>query len=193
MKTIDCLPMPPIRLKPTNQGHDYFEVISALQKHCRRGQVDDALYWATELSLSGYGEACWKRLKIITVEDVGQGNPNLICEVMALYQAWKETSPRVEGKLESNHLMIIEAVLRICRSSKTREADNAYGCFIDKRELLAPREIADWTKGMKTSYGKRKGRGLQYYYDVEALLEPRASIPDQYEIQAMQAFLGERS
>ena len=76
--------MPPIRLKPTNQGHDYFEVNSALQKFFRRGMVDDALYWATELSLSGYGEACWKRLKIITVEDIGQGNPNLICEVIAI-------------------------------------------------------------------------------------------------------------
>lgn len=177
--------MPAFSPKPTVGGHDYFEVISALQKHCRRGQVDAALYWATELAISGYHEACWKRLLTITVEDVGQGNPNLICEIRALYDTFRQLS----SKGSPWNLAIIEAVLRICRSPKTREADNAYGVFIDNRHFLEPRVVEEWTKGMFTRYGKRLGRDSYYFYEVEAVLDPKADIPDEYEQQAQSLFL----
>ena len=60
----------------TVNGHLLPEVVSALQKCIRRGQVDDALYWAVDMYLTGYDEYCWKRLRIMASEDVGPAEPN---------------------------------------------------------------------------------------------------------------------
>jgi replication-associated recombination protein RarA len=38
---------------------------------------DSALFWATELDLSRYGEYAMKRLCIIASEDVGMGEPHV--------------------------------------------------------------------------------------------------------------------
>jgi hypothetical protein len=40
-------------------------VASALQKAIRRGNEREALFWASELDLAGYGGYVWKRLRII--------------------------------------------------------------------------------------------------------------------------------
>lgn len=40
----------------TRDGYLNSEVTSALQKCIRRGDEDGALFWATELDLSNYGE-----------------------------------------------------------------------------------------------------------------------------------------
>jgi len=177
--------MPPIRLKPTQAGFDYFEAVSALQKFCRRGMVDEAIYMATELSISGYYEAVWKRLQIIAIEDVGTGNPNLIVELRALYDASK-----VIGKKDDPfHLGVIEATLRVCESPKTRRADNIYGLYIEHRHRLPPFVIPDWTKGMFTREGKKRGRGNLYFYLVESVVHPAADIVDRWLKPAMALFL----
>ncbi len=55
----------------TYSGHRPDQVRSALQKAIRRGQVDDALHWLTELVLSGEEWWAWRTLLVITSEDVG--------------------------------------------------------------------------------------------------------------------------
>jgi replication-associated recombination protein RarA len=40
----------------TVNGHPLPEVVPALQKCIRRGQVDDAIYWAVDMYLAGYDE-----------------------------------------------------------------------------------------------------------------------------------------
>ena len=177
--------MPAIYLKPTQGGFEYFEAVSALQKFCRRGMVDEAIFIATELSLSGYHEACWKRLFVIAVEDVGSGNPNLIVELQALYSTFKHLSK----KDDPQHLCIIEAVLRICESEKTRRSDNIYGVFIEHRHRLPPFVIPDWTKGMFTSYGKKKKRSNLYFYLVEGLVHPASAHVDRWLAIAQGFFL----
>jgi replication-associated recombination protein RarA len=52
----------------TRNGHACGEVASALQKSIRRGEEREALYWASELDLAGYGNYCFKRLRIIASE-----------------------------------------------------------------------------------------------------------------------------
>ncbi|HZJ13854.1 MAG TPA: hypothetical protein VFD27_02335 [Chthoniobacteraceae bacterium] len=41
-------------------GYNCAEVASAMQKCIRRGLEDDALFWATELDRSNFGEYVWK-------------------------------------------------------------------------------------------------------------------------------------
>ena len=36
-------------------------------------QVDDAMWWAMELEMSGLGRMAMSRLTVITVEDIGTG------------------------------------------------------------------------------------------------------------------------
>jgi len=40
-------------------------------------QVDDAMWWAMELEMSGLGRMAMSRLTVITVEDIGTGAPLL--------------------------------------------------------------------------------------------------------------------
>ena len=65
-------------------GYKLGEVASALQKSIRRGDEPQALFWSTELDLSGYTEYAWKRLRIITSEDIGQSieHDNLSTEIL---------------------------------------------------------------------------------------------------------------
>ena len=53
----------------TPGGYRIGEVTSAMQKCIRRGLADDALFWATELDLAGYGEYVFKRLRIMASAD----------------------------------------------------------------------------------------------------------------------------
>ena len=69
---------------PTVGGYLCGEVASALQKSLRRGEERDALFWATELELSGFGKYVWKRLRIIASEDVGLAEPLAAATVRAL-------------------------------------------------------------------------------------------------------------
>jgi replication-associated recombination protein RarA len=46
-----------------------------MQKCIRRGLERDALFWATELDRSNFGEYVWKRLRIIASEDIGIADP----------------------------------------------------------------------------------------------------------------------
>src|ERR1035437_11129569 len=72
----------------TRNGYDFGEVTSAMQKSIRRGDEDGALYWAVELDLSNYGEYVWKRLRIITSEDISIAAPMLPAVIHALYENW---------------------------------------------------------------------------------------------------------
>ena len=58
----------------TQNGYDFYELLSALQKCVRRGLEEQAVYFAVELD--GFNStALWNRLRIIASEDIGCANP----------------------------------------------------------------------------------------------------------------------
>ena len=71
-------------------GYDFYEVLSAMQKTLRRGLEKEALFWATELSLSNYAPHAWTRFLIIASEDVGMADPYVCVQIRSLHEAWKE-------------------------------------------------------------------------------------------------------
>src|SRR5438105_4050114 len=71
-------------------GYFNSECTSAMQKCIRRGMEEQALFWATELDLAGYGTYVWKRLRIIASEDIGLADPSVCVQVRALYDNWVE-------------------------------------------------------------------------------------------------------
>ena len=111
-------------------GYLNSECTSAMQKCIRRGLEEEALFWATDLDLAGYGAYVWKRLRIIASEDIGLADPNLWVQVRVLYERKKDRSP-------AERLFLVQAVLLCVRAKKSR----------------------DFALDMHTSRGRRMDRG----------------------------------
>lgn len=149
--------------RKTAGGYVCEEVTSAMQKCIRRGMEDDALFWATELDIAGFGEYVWKRLKIIASEDIGlEEGSHRATLVRALYENWREQRKKEDTKHAPERLFLVHAVLALSRSFKSRVVDNALIVFYEgKRE---PREIPDFALDRHTQRGRRLKRGWDHFF-----------------------------
>ncbi|MEQ9365599.1 MAG: hypothetical protein RIF32_15245 [Leptospirales bacterium] len=111
------------RMKPTFSGHSLFDVASALQKSVRRGLEEEALHWAIDLERAGYGEYAWKRMRIMTSEDIGLANPGLPPCIASLYATWKACDD------DTRRAVFVQAVRTLVRSQKSRLVDHALMVF----------------------------------------------------------------
>ena len=118
-------------------GYLNSECTSAIQKCIRRGLEEEALFWATDLDLAGYGAYVWKRLRIIASEDIGLADPNLWVQVRVLYENWIEQRKRKKDRSLSERLFLVQAVLLCVRARKS----------------------LDFALDMHTSRGRRMDRG----------------------------------
>jgi len=66
------------------------EVLSVLQKSIRRSLPEDSIYWAIQLDISGFGNACFNRLKLIASEDIALAEPAVVCLLSEAYKKWKK-------------------------------------------------------------------------------------------------------
>lgn len=168
-------------------GYPLDEVTSALQKCIRRGLEREALYWASELHLAGYGQYLWKRLRIIASEDVGLADPHLPATIYALHQNWsslrKEEKDRPPDQSDST-LFVVHAVLLLARAAKSRIVDHAlYAVYRGDRPRL---QVPDWALDCHTRRGRQMGRTEANYWDETYRLQGRA-LPDPYEDEARAA------
>jgi hypothetical protein len=157
-------------------GHNLFEVVSALQKSVRRGLVDDSLYWAVDMDLSGYSEYCWRRLMIMAAEDVGLGSRDTVTRIAALRVLYKElqgTSP----KYAPERLMFVQAVMELAVANKSRTVDNALMVHYSDHDRMF-RDIPDYAYDYHTQVGRSKGRkpgtaaGAEHFVAEGAKLAP---------------------
>jgi len=164
-------------------GYRNEEVASALQKSIRRGRADDALFWATELDLSGFGEYVWKRLRIVASEDIGPADPAAALLIHALHENWKNLRRKDDKTHAPERLFLVHAVLHLAASAKSRQVDHA---LIVHYEGPRPRrEIPDWALDRHTGRGRQKGRGWSHFFSEGARLDGSAP-PDPYEARARQ-------
>ena len=99
----------------TQNSYGLDEIISALQKDIRRGNEEQALYWALEL-LPRYEVYLWRRLAVICNEDIGIANPEILVQVQVLRAQYFEF--REQGKDGTCRLILANAILLMCRSPK---------------------------------------------------------------------------
>lgn len=149
----------------TKGGYNCGEVASAMQKCIRRGLEDDALFWATELDISNYGEYVWKRLRIIASEDVGISYifPSIAGDIRALYDNWKDLRKKDDVKHAPERLFLVDAVMRLCRAEKCRAVDHALIVFYEGER--AKRDIPDFALDMHTGRGRAKRRGHKHFWE----------------------------
>lgn len=166
----------------TVNGHNGYEVVSALQKAIRRGEIDNAVYWAADLDLSGFSQWLWNRILLITSEDVGPAWPEGPATIRALYENWKE----IKGKPNNaGHLYIVDAVVRLCRAPKTRVNDHILFVHYVCHENLK-REIPDEALDMHTQRGRKMGRGIDHFLEEGAKVYPMADDPDLAEYEDLE-------
>jgi hypothetical protein len=164
----------------TKKGYDTYEVLSALQKTIRRGMEKEAMYFALELAESDHWSILWDRLEVIVNEDIGLANPQLIVLIATL----RDQSERSrKSRKKSWRLMLANAVLGLCRSAKSREADH-FQCTVRlARDLEDLRlEVPDFAYDMHTSKGLELRRGLEFFREESTKLVPEHR--DDYEEEA---------
>lgn len=185
--------MKPFGQRESKGGYLLGEVSSALQKSIRRGDVEQALFWASELDLSGYGNYCFKRLAVIVSEDVGPAWPEGVLVIRALWDQWIATKKQEQDKdgfppEDSNTMLpMAHAVLALCWAPKSRIVDNACVIFwtrnevkVDRRlparyEAFADMKIPDYALDQHTAAGRKMGRTEKSTYFESTRLENRVT------------------
>ncbi|MCL4339164.1 hypothetical protein M1271_05740 [Patescibacteria group bacterium] len=167
------------------------ETASALQKSIRRGLEYESCWWGFIIHQSGYGQYLWRRLNIITAEDVGLGNPSALILVSALQQSWLLFHKHDKAPTLDKYLLCCQAILHLCRSPKSREADSLTNLIEENYKSgkrLAVAEYAldshcekgrqRWGSFGNRTDGKEKKR-LDMWFKVWSYIENQA-YPDKW-------------
>jgi len=130
----------------TKRGHNFYAVLSALQKAIRRGDARLACYWAAELYESGFGPHVWNRLLIISAEDclgtTTQHVEALRQEVTALEAADKHVNKNKNGSKSKplNLLFVLKAAYLLALAEKCRDIDN-FICLVYEPAAIPETEL----------------------------------------------------
>jgi replication-associated recombination protein RarA len=161
----------------TYHGLPADHVISALQKEIRRGNTENAVLLAYEMVITSPAmeDYLWQRLMVISVEDIGLGEPNAPVMLNALYQMVK-TFDRSVGERK---LFAVHAVRYLCRCQKDRASDE----MVSWVQLAVARgearpNIPDYALDMHTAQGQAQGRGIRHFYEQGARLQPELADRD---------------
>ncbi|MDK2979763.1 MAG: hypothetical protein PWQ55_110 [Chloroflexota bacterium] len=155
----------------TYHGLPADHVISALQKEIRRGHTENAALLAYEMILTSPAmeEYLWYRLKVISVEDVGFGDPMAPVLVQSLY----EMTSACDHSVGERKLYAVHAVRYLCACQKDRSSDEMVNWIIHSMEDgSAMPEIPDYALDMHTAEGQKKGRGRRFFFEEASRIEP---------------------
>ncbi len=159
----------------TENGYDAFEVMSALQKSIRRGLEAQAMFWALEIEGLN-SNWLWKRLLIITTEDIGPADPHMHVLIKTLWDTYNSMKDMSKGKKPESHILG-HAVLSLCRAKKSHESMYSIMTAHWWRKYLDWRlEVPDWALDMHTRRGKKKGRGRNHWYSEGFRLHNKATV-----------------
>ena len=155
----------------THHGFPADQVISAIQKEIRRGNTENAVLLAHEMVITSPAleDYLWQRLMVISVEDVGFGEPTAPVLINSLHQmlsAFSRSAPDRE-------LFAVHAVryLSGCRKDRSSDEMTLWAKMATERGEVRP-VIPDYALDMHTADGKKMGRGLRHFLEVGAAVNP---------------------
>jgi replication-associated recombination protein RarA len=161
----------------TFHGFQADHVISALQKEIRRGNTENAALLAYEMIITSAGleDYLWHRLKVISVEDIGFGEP--LAPVML--QSLHEMCSACDRGVSERKLYAIHAVRYLCQCKKDRSTDEMIN-WINHASRLGNVQpvIPDYALDMHTAEGQKKGRGRRHFFEEASRTIPEASDRD---------------
>ena len=125
------------------------------------------MYWALELSDSGYTKYVWRRILTVVSEDVGLAEPHMPATIHALHQSALHLQAAARGRQGVGRLQIVHAVLALARSRKSRVVDHLL-IALSADETV--REIPDVAVDVHTRRGRAMGRGREHFFEEGSLL-----------------------
>jgi replication-associated recombination protein RarA len=155
---------------------------SALQKYVRRGNAVKSMWFASKLLDVAGGWSTWKRLLTIAVEDCGQPDAILTCDVLyRMFMANRKQETDQKAVTWDMRRCVVCAAKALADSPKDRRADS----FLEFREATLrcgdDPEVAakkaeldtmeDFVFDIHTRKGRQMGRGNEYWYDVSSHVE----------------------
>jgi replication-associated recombination protein RarA len=162
----------------THHGYTLDVVRSALQKAIRRGQEDEAAWWAFQLLKYGWFKYLWRTFRGIAAEDIGMGDPDIATKIDAMANnAMESTDGGKKGAFVG--LWEMTAVITLCRAPKSWEQthlllkqqklwqDIEHG----RTEPPPPKEEA---LDAHTDAGRRNGVKKSQWWNEGDALEPKA-------------------
>ena len=167
----------------TKHGYDFFEVSSTFQKSIRRCDEKQAMYWAVELYESGYAKYAWKRMVIMSCEDVGLGDPYINMAIMNL-KATYDYLVSLKERSKPEKLPFTQAVLMLVHAKKSRYNDLAI-CVYWQENDSKRYEIPEYAYDMHTRRGKAMGHGIDHFYEVAAVINNRNKLPNEDEMERL--------
>jgi len=147
------------------------EVISALQKEIRRGNVENACLLAVEMlsTSEDLERKLWDRLCVISVEDVGFGAPT----APVLISALEHMTHRYRYGEGDRALFAIHAVRYLAHEQKDRSSDELLNWLKHEIKHSGARPIVpDYAIDMHTARGQSLGRDLRHFLEVGAHISP---------------------
>lgn len=149
----------------TKNGYNFFECSSAFQKAIRRGEEEEAVFWAIELYLSGQAAYVWKRLLVMAHEDIGLAEPDFTPRLLAwkkAYDYFEQSMP----KRKTKNLPFLQAVIGAVHAKKSRYMDIVQYVYFHQHEVeKGNRPIPEYAHDMHTYKGKAMKHGIDQFYD----------------------------
>jgi replication-associated recombination protein RarA len=172
----------------TFNGFQADHVISALQKEIRRGNTENAALLAFEMILTSPAleDYLWQRLKVISVEDIGFGEPLAPVLIQSLFEMTKACDRAVgERKLYAIH-----AVRHLCMCKKDRSSDEMINWInhASRSGKLLP-TIPEYALDMHTAEGQKKGRGRRHFFEEASRTIPEMQDRDRTYLERIIAML----
>jgi len=172
----------------TANGYPFGEVTSALQKTIRRGLEEEAMYWAVEME-TRFHEYLWKRLQVISIEDIGIADPQVVlyvAEMRRLYAELKsEYDKEPERKSRSFRMALSNAVLAMCRARKSRIGDEFQIAIYGRIERGWKLDIPDYALDIHTGRGRKMGRDARHFWTEGVQLSNKSSLRNPYAEEAV--------
>jgi replication-associated recombination protein RarA len=174
--------------RQTENGYPFDEVTSALQKSIRRGLEEEAMYWAVELE-SRFPDYLFKRLQVISVEDIGLADPQVVlyvAEMRRLYQELKkEHDKEPKRKSRSFRMVLANAILAMCRAQKSRLGDEFQIVIYGRIEAGWKLDIPDYALDMHTNRGRSRKRDAVHFWTEGVKLENERRLNNPYHDEAV--------
>lgn len=157
----------------TKNGFAADELISGLQKSIRRSNAENALAIAYEMYLTSeqLEDYMWKRLLVISVEDIGFADTNALILVRNLEQVRKEFQYGTFDRA----LFMVQAVRYLCNCKKDRSSDLMLNILREEFERGRRPQIEDYMLDMHTKQGRANGKDLAHFLNVASYVEPLAN------------------
>lgn len=144
----------------TKLGQELDVAVSAMQKECRRGDERAAVYW-TLLVYRADAALAWKRLLVISAEDVGFGDPAAVALVGQLHSMWL-AAKQVGWGVSAHH--VVMATMALSRARKDTSVEDLLSLTNEelKRKLMRP-VLEEYVDG-HTARGKAEKRPWSSWY-----------------------------